>query len=274
MTIWRRLRPARGHRDADAEVAPVAGGPGIGAQLRERRRQHGLSLADVERDTRINALYLEALEAEDFAALPAPVYARGFMRSYARYLGLDPDAAAAAVPRDLPRPLDLEPFPGLRRAGGAPAALPAVSPTAIAIGAAAVLLVVAALFLASRLRGRGVPAPVPTVAASVAPGGAPLAPTLAPAGAAGTAQPTGTAAASGTTAAIPPFQAGTLPNFTGVPRDDAVAFAQQLQLKPTVVEEASATVAAGRVMDQSPVPGTPVKQNDSVTLFVSKGSGN
>ena len=58
----------------------------LGELLREARRQRAITLADVERDTRINATYIGALEAERFDVLPAPVYARGFLRSYARYL--------------------------------------------------------------------------------------------------------------------------------------------------------------------------------------------
>ncbi|MBM3139736.1 MAG: helix-turn-helix domain-containing protein, partial [Chloroflexi bacterium] len=118
MTIWRRWLAARRADDGAAASEPGDRGPGIGEQLRERRRALGLTLADAERDTRINRLYLGALEDEHFDTLPAPVYARGFMRSYARYLGLDAEAAARAIPRDLPRPAGLEPIPGLRRPGG------------------------------------------------------------------------------------------------------------------------------------------------------------
>jgi cytoskeletal protein RodZ len=61
--------------------------------LRQARLDRGASLADVEAETRIRRRYLEALEAEDYASLPATVYTRGFIRSYARYLGLDPELA-------------------------------------------------------------------------------------------------------------------------------------------------------------------------------------
>ena len=68
----------------------------LGDWLREARLRKGLSFADIERDTRINRHYLEALESEHFEVLPAPVYARGFLRSYARALGLD-DRGTLAV---------------------------------------------------------------------------------------------------------------------------------------------------------------------------------
>src|SRR5690606_8623386 len=50
------------------------------------------SLRDAERATRISRTYLEALESQDFAQLPPPAYARGIVKNYAQYLGLDPAA--------------------------------------------------------------------------------------------------------------------------------------------------------------------------------------
>jgi cytoskeletal protein RodZ len=64
----------------------------LGETLRQARLNRGASLADAERETRIRRKYLEALEAEDYGALPATVYTRGFIRTYARYLGLDPES--------------------------------------------------------------------------------------------------------------------------------------------------------------------------------------
>jgi cytoskeletal protein RodZ len=61
----------------------------VGSSLREARERGELELSGVERDTRIRVKYLQALEDERFDRLPAPVYARAFLRSYADYLGLD-----------------------------------------------------------------------------------------------------------------------------------------------------------------------------------------
>ena len=61
----------------------------IGSSLRAARMRLGLELSDVERDTRIRAKYLEALEDERFEVLPGPAYTKGFLRTYADYLGLD-----------------------------------------------------------------------------------------------------------------------------------------------------------------------------------------
>ncbi|MCA9933438.1 MAG: helix-turn-helix domain-containing protein [Ardenticatenaceae bacterium] len=62
----------------------------LGHVLREARETKGLTLAQVEEQTRINRRFLEALENGDYQALPTPVHVRGFLRNYARFLGLDP----------------------------------------------------------------------------------------------------------------------------------------------------------------------------------------
>lgn len=64
----------------------------LGETLRQARLDKSVSLAEAARDTRIRRSYLEALESEDYAALPPAVYTRGFLRTYAEYLGLNPQA--------------------------------------------------------------------------------------------------------------------------------------------------------------------------------------
>ena len=59
--------------------------------LREVRERRGLSLADAERETKIRQKYLAALEDDNLAALPGPLYVRGFLRNYALFLGVDAD---------------------------------------------------------------------------------------------------------------------------------------------------------------------------------------
>jgi cytoskeleton protein RodZ len=66
----------------------------LGAWLRAAREDRGLSLKEVEASTRIRIRYLEALEAEDFGALPGgEAQVRGFLRRYATFLDLSPDEA-------------------------------------------------------------------------------------------------------------------------------------------------------------------------------------
>jgi hypothetical protein len=64
-----------------------------GALLREVREAWGLTVEAVAKRTRIMASQLTAIEREEFATLPARVYTRGFVMSYARELGLDADHA-------------------------------------------------------------------------------------------------------------------------------------------------------------------------------------
>jgi hypothetical protein len=61
----------------------------IGRSLREARESRGLGLDLVERETRIRARYLQALEFDRFELLPGGAYTRGFLRGYAEFLGLD-----------------------------------------------------------------------------------------------------------------------------------------------------------------------------------------
>ena len=61
----------------------------IGNSLREARLRQGLDFPELEQGTKIRAKYLRALEDEQFDVLPAQTYVKGFLRSYAEYLGLD-----------------------------------------------------------------------------------------------------------------------------------------------------------------------------------------
>lgn len=62
----------------------------IGPILKNRRQSLNMSLKDIEKITKIRVRYLQAIENDDYSILPAPVYARGFIRVYARTLGVDP----------------------------------------------------------------------------------------------------------------------------------------------------------------------------------------
>ena len=61
----------------------------LGEVLRTAREARDVDLARVERDTKIRARYLQALEDGDYAELPGAVYTKGFLRNYGAYLGLD-----------------------------------------------------------------------------------------------------------------------------------------------------------------------------------------
>src|SRR5438094_289311 len=83
-----------------------------GETLRQPRLDRGVSLADAARETRLRRSYLEALEAQALRALQPVVYTRGFLKTYAEYLGLSGEAMV-----DLYQPTARrEPGPSLRPA--------------------------------------------------------------------------------------------------------------------------------------------------------------
>jgi len=67
----------------------------VGEYLRERRDRRGISLEEIARVTRVGSSYLQALESDRFAELPAPVFTRGFIRAYCQALGEPPEEALA-----------------------------------------------------------------------------------------------------------------------------------------------------------------------------------
>jgi cytoskeleton protein RodZ len=94
---------------------------GLGQYLSGLRQEHGFSIDEMARATRVAPRYLEALERDDLTALPAPVFTRGYIRAYCQALGVSADealdrylegapvaaaapAAAAARPSDARRP--------------------------------------------------------------------------------------------------------------------------------------------------------------------------
>jgi cytoskeletal protein RodZ len=62
---------------------------GIGEALRSAREEQGRSVEEAARATRVRSDYIHALEEEEFAIFGGDVYAKGFLQSYARYLGVD-----------------------------------------------------------------------------------------------------------------------------------------------------------------------------------------
>jgi transcriptional regulator with XRE-family HTH domain len=61
----------------------------FGEELRKEREVRGISLKEISDATKISKRFLEAIERNDHKTLPAPVFTRGFVREYARYLGLN-----------------------------------------------------------------------------------------------------------------------------------------------------------------------------------------
>jgi cytoskeletal protein RodZ len=65
----------------------------MGKALKERREELGREIKEIAKITRIKASYLKAIEDEDFSKLPAQVYAKGYIREYARFLGVPSNTA-------------------------------------------------------------------------------------------------------------------------------------------------------------------------------------
>ncbi len=137
----------------------------IGSQLRQAREARGLSLEQIQKATRIKRAFLEAIEADRFEDLPGPVQARGFVRSYANHVGLDPETLLAqvdgALPETGPSPHRPSEAAGAFRSGSAPAAPSESSlplPLPILIVGVIVLFVIGGLLLIRALGGEAPPA--------------------------------------------------------------------------------------------------------------------
>jgi cytoskeletal protein RodZ len=86
----------------------------FGEQLKREREMRGVTIEEISKATRIGTRFLEALERGQWDQLPGGVFNRGFIRSIARYLGLDGDALVAEY--ELERKLLAEPQPSIESA--------------------------------------------------------------------------------------------------------------------------------------------------------------
>jgi cytoskeleton protein RodZ len=80
------------HRSAEHALS-------AGSLLRDTREAGGLSIDVVAQQLKLAPRQVRAIEEDDYARLPGRTFVRGFVRNYARLLGLDPDAVVAALPR-------------------------------------------------------------------------------------------------------------------------------------------------------------------------------
>jgi cytoskeleton protein RodZ len=102
MEDWRHTQDAAQGDESTGE---------IGRLLEHKRKEQGLSLEEVEQATKIRKRYLMALEREDYEVLPDAVYARGFLKTYANYLGLDGEALSQQLKNSTKAQRDHEPTP-------------------------------------------------------------------------------------------------------------------------------------------------------------------
>jgi cytoskeleton protein RodZ len=137
---------------------------GVGTILREARNRREVELAEVEVATRIRLRYLRAIESEEWDVLPGGFYTRGFIRTYAAFLGLDGDRLAGDYRENVekwsrPAVERTEPTAGPETPGQSSMRLGPVPIAAIAV--CAVLAVAAIAIIAIPDRGGGGVAPEP-----------------------------------------------------------------------------------------------------------------
>ncbi len=83
----------------------------IGAQFQEERKNQNLSIEEVARATKIRAEFLNAIERGDYKKLPSPAYAHGFVRNYAKFLGLPVERSLAIFRREFDEKKNIEVLP-------------------------------------------------------------------------------------------------------------------------------------------------------------------
>jgi cytoskeletal protein RodZ len=126
----------------------------IGNSLREARIRKGLDYPEIEQATKIRVRYLRALEDEEFGVLPASTYVKGFLRTYADYLGLD---GGLYVDEYNSRYVVGEEDPPLRRASMASQPHRRVESRVVVIALAAIVIVTALVVAAFESTGGGSP---------------------------------------------------------------------------------------------------------------------
>jgi cytoskeletal protein RodZ len=221
----------------------------LGKALTEARIARGLTLRDVERDTRISLKYLQALEDGEIEELPAPVYARAFTRTYAQYLGLNAGALVQRLPGAKPEPeASLPPFPTVNRE----AMVPLLSANWLVVGVVIAVLFGAGLVLYWNRGGEG------TETVSNPPATSPLE---------GAEQPT-----QPPNEPPPPIAvtAGVVPDLEGANAFQAIDALRRAGLPFMIVEVDDQDAAAGLVAQQSPSPETQADESTVVTLVVPR----
>jgi cytoskeleton protein RodZ len=129
-----------------------------GSLLKEAREARGLSLEEVAAATRVRVPYLEALEADALNRLPALVYARGYLRTYAQLLDLEAEPLVASL-RPAREP-ERTPAAASRRTAWRPTVSPGLVVAAGAVLVAAVFALYARHEISLQYAGAAPPAPV------------------------------------------------------------------------------------------------------------------
>jgi cytoskeleton protein RodZ len=146
----------------------------FGDRLRREREMRGITLDEITESTKISRRHLEALEGEHFDQLPGGVFNKGFVRAYARFLGIDEDQAVAdysAASNEQPEPEDK--FPLEIHEEPNRELNPRRSPLPLVFGVAALVGVLAGYFFWLKSKPRGPETAQPAHQAAVVPGAVP-----------------------------------------------------------------------------------------------------
>src|SRR3954447_1453998 len=65
----------------------------LGEKLRQAREEQGISISEVAENTRISPHYIKSIEGDDYKPLPGGIFNKGFIKSYAKYIGVDENEA-------------------------------------------------------------------------------------------------------------------------------------------------------------------------------------
>ncbi len=227
----------------------------LSLNLSQTRQARGLTLDDAERSTRIAKKFLIALEDHNYSIFPAPVYARGFLRSYCRYLGIDPEPQLAELPQGWASapPVQTEPVRTAR--AHRPTAEHSRQPVDLNYGwliggvVLAVILIGGILYTRSEGNLSDLGPEAPTQGQEQ-----------------GNSDPVTPASVLAST------PQGIMASFAGVSLDDSLAFLKERNLSYLVIEAADPNVPAGTVINQSPASGARTAEGMIVTLTVSAGT--
>ncbi|WP_375390780.1 helix-turn-helix domain-containing protein [uncultured Sphingomonas sp.] len=148
--------------DQPSPAAPAAAPAAVGETLRSARERQGVALAEIASRTRIPLRHLQAIEIGDYSGLPSNTYATGFVKAYARAVGVDEVAITRQLRGELarlgPRTPDFQPYEPPD-----PARVPSRGLAIVTAGLALALIVLVGLWYGSGLFRRGAaPASVAT----------------------------------------------------------------------------------------------------------------
>jgi len=216
----------------------------LGETLRRARLERGITFEDAERVTRIPRKYLEALETENYGILPAPVFARGFLRSYSGYLGLDPGELLPFFPVGHVEEPTLENLPEVNE----PRTWNLSGVVALAVVGGLILLVIALYSV-----GSDDDSPDFITDTDDAPAGA-NEDVVTPEDGGGVVPVTGSA----------------MPEIVGQSLETAVQLVSQTGASYVIVGVRQGDVAVNQIVEQSPAPGETVGPGDTVTIYAAR----